>query len=114
MWGNKLCLLLLLGTYTLARKYAAFMVILAKRYRNFRRFVYSYEAEALNSVNGASNDKSGPGVSCTVEIEVPQTCRFILRTPDCSLREISGVDHDGKPVYRPAAGTEDFRAAMAK
>ncbi|MEQ2309852.1 hypothetical protein AMECASPLE_002761 [Ameca splendens] len=120
MWGNKLCLLLLLGTYTLAQQDVGGLeeqspvCFLAKRYRNFRRFVYSYEAEALNSVNGASNDKSGPGVSCTVEIEVPQTCRFILRTPDCSLREISGVDHDGKPVYRPAAGTEDFRAAMAK
>uniref|UniRef100_A0A3B3V3X4 Vitellogenin domain-containing protein n=1 Tax=Poecilia latipinna TaxID=48699 RepID=A0A3B3V3X4_9TELE len=108
MWGNKLCLLLLLGTSTLARKYATLI------YKNFGRFVYSYEAETLNSVNGASDDKSGPKVSCTVEIDVPQTCRFIVRTTDCSLSEITDVDQEGNPVIRPAAGSEDFKAAMAK
>uniref|UniRef100_A0A3P9NLC9 Vitellogenin domain-containing protein n=1 Tax=Poecilia reticulata TaxID=8081 RepID=A0A3P9NLC9_POERE len=84
------------------------------RYKNFGRFVYNYEAETLNSVNGASDNKSGPRVSCTVEIDVPQTCRFIVRTTDCSLSEITDVDQEGNPVYRPAAGTEDFKAAMAK
>lgn len=49
-----------------------------------------------------------------VEVDVPQTCSFILRTTDCSLSEISGVDDEGKPVYRPAGGAEDFKAAMAK
>uniref|UniRef100_A0A3Q3GHJ2 Vitellogenin domain-containing protein n=1 Tax=Kryptolebias marmoratus TaxID=37003 RepID=A0A3Q3GHJ2_KRYMA len=81
---------------------------------NFKRFVYNYEAETLNGVNGATDDKSGPRVSCTVEVDVPQTCSFILRTAGCSLSEISGVDNEGKPVYRPAAGAEDFKAAMAK
>ncbi|XP_012724535.2 apolipoprotein B-100 isoform X1 [Fundulus heteroclitus] len=120
MWGTKLCLLLLLGTNTLAQQDVGGLeeqspvCFLAKRYRNFRRFVYNYEAEAVNSVNGASNAKSGPRVSCTVEIDVPQTCRFILRTTDCSLTEVSGVDDGGNPVYRPAAGAEDFKAAMAK
>ncbi|KAM4712808.1 apolipoprotein B-100-like [Anableps anableps] len=120
MWGNKLCLFLLLGAYTLAQQDVEGLeeqspvCFLAKRYRNFGRFVYNYEAETLNSVNGASDDKSGPRVTCTVEIDVPQTCRFILRTTDCSLSEITGVDHEGNPVYRPAAGAEDFKAAMAK
>ncbi|KAM4528942.1 apolipoprotein B-100-like [Fundulus diaphanus] len=120
MWGTKLCLLLLLGTNTLAQQDVGDLeeqspvCFLAKRYRNFRRFVYNYEAEALNSVNGATNVKSGPRVSCTVEIDVPQTCRFILRTTDCSLSEVAGVDDGGSPMYRPAAGAEDFKAAMAK
>ncbi|XP_032441081.1 apolipoprotein B-100-like [Xiphophorus hellerii] len=120
MWGNKLCLLLLLGTSTLAQQDVGDLeeqspvCFLAKRYKNFGRFVYNYEAETLNSVNGASDDKSGPKVSCIVEIDVPQTCRFIVRTTDCSLSEITDVDHEGNPVYRPAAGSEDFKAAMAK
>uniref|UniRef100_A0A3Q1IQG0 Vitellogenin domain-containing protein n=1 Tax=Anabas testudineus TaxID=64144 RepID=A0A3Q1IQG0_ANATE len=105
MGGTKLCLLLLLGTYTLA---------LAKRFKNFRRFVYDYEAETINGVNGATNNKSGPKVSCKVEVDVPQTCSFILRTTECSVSEISGVDAEGNPVYQPAAGASDFKAAMAK
>uniref|UniRef100_A0A8C4FGP8 Vitellogenin domain-containing protein n=1 Tax=Dicentrarchus labrax TaxID=13489 RepID=A0A8C4FGP8_DICLA len=108
MGNTKLCLLLLLGTYTLARKY------LAKRFKNFRRFVYDYEAETLNSVTGAMDNKSGPKVSCKVEVDVPQTCSFILRTTECSLSEISGVDAEGNQVYRPADGAEAFKAAMAK
>lgn len=40
--------------------------LVAKRYKNFRRFVYNYEAETLNGVNGAANEKSGPKVHCTV------------------------------------------------
>uniref|UniRef100_A0A7N6AZ36 Vitellogenin domain-containing protein n=1 Tax=Anabas testudineus TaxID=64144 RepID=A0A7N6AZ36_ANATE len=103
MGGTKLCLLLLLGTYTLA---------LAKRFKNFRRFVYDYEAETINGVNGATNNKSGPKVSCKVEVDVPQTCSFILRTTECSVSEISGVDAEGNPVYQPAAGASDFKAAM--
>uniref|UniRef100_A0A8C5G644 Apolipoprotein B-100-like n=1 Tax=Gouania willdenowi TaxID=441366 RepID=A0A8C5G644_GOUWI len=110
MWGSKLCLLLLLGTHSLAREY----LTLAKRYRNFRRFVYDYEAESVNTVNGATDSKSGPTVSCKVEIEVPQTCSFIIRTTECSLSEIFDVDSEGNPVYRPAAGAQAFKAAMEK
>lgn len=102
--------------------------------------MYDYEAETFNGVNGASDLKSGPKVSCKVclttliinvvtpnrksklnlfqsalqvEIDVPQTCSFILRTTECSLTEISGMD-EGTPVYNPAAGAEAFKAAMAK
>ncbi|XP_070843273.1 apolipoprotein B-100-like [Chaetodon trifascialis] len=120
MGGTKLCLLLLLGTYTLAQQDVASVdeqspvCFLAKRFKNFRRFVYDYEAETFNGVNGATDNKSGPRVSCKVEVDVPQTCSFILRTTECSLSEISGVDAEGNPVYRPAAGAKAFKAAMAK
>uniref|UniRef100_A0A673C6Z0 Vitellogenin domain-containing protein n=1 Tax=Sphaeramia orbicularis TaxID=375764 RepID=A0A673C6Z0_9TELE len=88
--------------------------ILAKRFKNFRRFVYDYEAESFNGVNGATDNKSGPKVSCKVEVDVPQTCSFIIRTTECSLNEIFSVDEAGNPVYRPAAGTNAFKAAMAR
>lgn len=38
----------------------------AKRFKNFRRFVYDYEAETFNGVNGATDNKSGSKVSCKV------------------------------------------------
>uniref|UniRef100_A0A3P8X4F2 Vitellogenin domain-containing protein n=1 Tax=Cynoglossus semilaevis TaxID=244447 RepID=A0A3P8X4F2_CYNSE len=56
---------------------------------------------------------SGPKVSCKV-LDVPQTCRFILSTTDCSLSSISALDAEGRPVYRPAVGSEAFKDAMAK
>uniref|UniRef100_A0A671W5P2 Vitellogenin domain-containing protein n=1 Tax=Sparus aurata TaxID=8175 RepID=A0A671W5P2_SPAAU len=120
MGSTKLCLLLLLGTYTLAQQDVGTVeeqspvCFLAKRFKNFRRFVYDYEAETFNGVNGATEDKSGPKVSCKVEVDVPQTCSFILRTTECSLSEISSVDEQGIPIYRPAAGAEAFKAAMEK
>jgi apolipoprotein B len=49
-----------------------------------------------------------------VELEVPQTCSFILRTTDCSLTEVTGIDEQGTPVFGPAAGSEAFKAAMEK
>ncbi|XP_056219329.1 apolipoprotein B-100-like [Seriola aureovittata] len=119
MGGTKLCILLLLGTYTLAQQDVGVeeqspVCYLAKRFKNFRRFVYDYETETFNGVNGATNNKSGPKVSCKVEVDVPQTCRFILRTTECSLSEIFDVDAEGSPVYRPAAQDKAFRDAMAK
>ncbi|XP_029352750.1 apolipoprotein B-100-like [Echeneis naucrates] len=120
MGGAKLCLLLLLGTYTLAQQDVGAsgeqspVCYLAKRFKNQKRFVYDYEAETFNGVNGATGNKSGPKVSCKVEIDVPQTCSFILRTTECSLNEISGVDAEGNPVYRPAAQNNAFGLAMAK
>ncbi|KAM9338993.1 apolipoprotein B-100-like [Symphorus nematophorus] len=118
MGGTKLCLLLLLGTYTLAQQDVGNadepVCFLAKRFKNFRRFVYDYKAETFNGVNGATPSKSGPEVSCKVEVDVPQTCSFILHTTECSMREISDVDSAGNIVYSPVDGTEAFTAAMAK
>ncbi|XP_060946991.1 apolipoprotein B-100-like [Limanda limanda] len=116
MEGTKLCLLLLLGTYTLAQQDVTEqspVCQLAKRFKNFRSFKYDYEAETINGVSGATDNKSGSKVSCVVEIDVPQTCSFILRTTECSLSEISHVDEQGHTVYAPAAGNEAFKAAMA-
>ncbi|KAK5884319.1 hypothetical protein CesoFtcFv8_018155 [Champsocephalus esox] len=120
MGSIKLCLLLLLGTSTLAQQDVGSVeeqspvCPLAKRFKNFRRFVYDYEAQTSNGVNGATDNKSGPKVSCKVEVEVPQTCSFILRTTECSLSEISGVDTEGNAVYRPADENQAFTSAMAK
>ncbi|XP_019727149.1 apolipoprotein B-100-like [Hippocampus comes] len=120
MGWTRICLLLLLGTYTLAQQDVGRAdeqsptCFLAKRLRHFRRFVYDYEAETFNGVPGATDNKSGPKISCQVELDVPQTCSFILRTPKCSLSEIFAVDDDGNALYRPAAGNQAFKAAMAK
>ncbi|XP_062407569.1 apolipoprotein B-100-like [Sardina pilchardus] len=114
MGDTKLCLLLLLSSYALAQQDVGSAeestptCLLAKRYKNFRNYVYQYEAETYNTVNGASDTKNGPKVSCKVEIDVPQTCSFILRTTECSLSELV----DG--VYRPSSETDAFRVAMEK
>lgn len=49
-----------------------------------------------------------------VEIDVPQTCSFILRTTECSLSEIIDVGEEGTPVFGPAANAEAFQVAMEK
>ncbi|KAM4600709.1 apolipoprotein B-100-like [Polymixia lowei] len=120
MGGTKLCLLLLFAAYAFAQQDVGNgdgqspMCFLAKRFKNFKRFVYNYEAESLNGVNGATDLKNGPKVSCKVAIDVPQTCSFILRTTECSLNEVVDISADGTPVFGLAASAEAFRVAMAK
>ncbi|KAI1897325.1 hypothetical protein AGOR_G00082150 [Albula goreensis] len=120
MGDTKLCLLLLLTTYAFAQEGISSSeeqsptCLLASRFKNFRKYVYQYETEALNGVSGASNIKNGPKVTCKVEIDVPQTCSYIVRTFECTLSEVSDIDAEGLPVYGPAAGADDFRAAMEK
>uniref|UniRef100_A0A3B4AT09 Vitellogenin domain-containing protein n=1 Tax=Periophthalmus magnuspinnatus TaxID=409849 RepID=A0A3B4AT09_9GOBI len=80
---------------------------------NFRRYMYDYEASAVNMVKGASDQKTGPKVTCKVEMDVPRTCAFILRTTDCSLMEISDVDSSGNAIYVPAPGAEVFSEEMS-
>jgi len=54
-------------------------------------------------------------VTCLqVEIEVPQMCRFIMHTRDCVLSEVSVMDPRGQPVYKPAPGSDAFKASMEK
>ncbi|KAL7887812.1 hypothetical protein AOLI_G00027860 [Acnodon oligacanthus] len=101
----KLWLVLLLSACTFA---------LARRYKNFRRYVYQYEAESQNSVNTPSSLRSGPKITCKVEIDVPRACSFVLNMSGCSLSEVVGLSAEGSPVYGPAAETQAFQAAMAK
>uniref|UniRef100_A0A671QY56 Vitellogenin domain-containing protein n=1 Tax=Sinocyclocheilus anshuiensis TaxID=1608454 RepID=A0A671QY56_9TELE len=67
-----------------------------------------------NGVTGTANLRNGPKISCQVEIEVPQTCSFVLRTKECILNEVSVIDAQGQPVYRQAAGAAAFQVAMEK
>ncbi|XP_012691026.2 apolipoprotein B-100-like [Clupea harengus] len=119
MGNTKLCLFLLLSTYAVAQDVESAdettpTCLLAKRYKNFRNYVYQYEADTYNTVNGAANIKNGPKVSCKVEIDVPQTCSFVLRTTECSLSEVVDGVAEGAPIYKPAAEADAFRAAMEK
>lgn len=47
-----------------------------------------------------------------VEIEVPQPCKFIMKTRDCSLSEMSSTRPDRKPVFVKSSSSEDFFFAM--
>uniref|UniRef100_A0A3Q3VRN1 Vitellogenin domain-containing protein n=1 Tax=Mola mola TaxID=94237 RepID=A0A3Q3VRN1_MOLML len=116
MADSKLCLLLLLSTSALAcefffRENIPFM---AKRYKTLHKYEYRYEAESLNGINGASELKNGPKASCMVEIEVPQTCSFIVRTTGCSLSEVVDMDAEGNPVFGPAPSSAAFAAEMER
>ncbi|XP_051252201.1 apolipoprotein B-100 [Dicentrarchus labrax] len=119
MGYSKLCLLLLLSSYTLAQdgndnNEQTPTCLLASRFKAYKKYVYQYTTESRNGVVGTANLRNGPKVSCQVEIEVPQTCRFIMHTRECALSEVSVIDPQGKPVYRQAPGSEAFQAAMEK
>ncbi|XP_046905494.1 apolipoprotein B-100-like isoform X1 [Hypomesus transpacificus] len=116
MGDAKLCLFLLLSTLALtyAQEEEHASCLLAQRYKTFHKYEYQYEAESLNAINGASQLRNGPKGSCKVEIEVPQSCSYILRTTGCSLSEVVDTDAEGNPVFGPAAGSDAFAAAMEK
>ncbi|KAI4872235.1 hypothetical protein NFI96_010377 [Prochilodus magdalenae] len=123
MGDTKLYLFLLLCVYALAETSAEVtdeetetqpLCPLAARYKTFRKYSYEYTAESTNGVDGTANIKNGPKISCKVELEVPQTCSFVLRTTECSLREVTVINAQGQPVYKSAPGTDLFKAAMEK
>ncbi|KAM3603472.1 uncharacterized protein V6R79_023045 [Siganus canaliculatus] len=116
MGDSKLCLLLLLSTaaLTYAQDEDHPTCLLAKRYKTLHKYEYRYEAESLNAINGGSQLKNGPKAACTVEIEVPQTCSFIVRTSGCSLSEVVDMDAEGNPVFGPAPNSDAFAAEMEK
>uniref|UniRef100_A0A674EJ59 Apolipoprotein Bb, tandem duplicate 1 n=1 Tax=Salmo trutta TaxID=8032 RepID=A0A674EJ59_SALTR len=84
------------------------------RYKSLHKYEYQYEAQSLNAIEGASNLINGPKCTCKVEIEVPQSCSYILRTTGCSLSEVVDMDAEGNPVFGPAPGSDAFAAAMEK
>ncbi|XP_029316837.1 apolipoprotein B-100 [Cottoperca gobio] len=119
MMGYKLCLLLLLSSYTLGQEVNdhnehTSKCLLASRFKTYKKYVYQYTTESRNGVVGTANLKNGPKISCQVEIEVPQTCRFVMHTRDCALSEVSVMNPQGQPVYSQAPGSEAFQAAMER
>uniref|UniRef100_A0A674EI87 Apolipoprotein Bb, tandem duplicate 1 n=1 Tax=Salmo trutta TaxID=8032 RepID=A0A674EI87_SALTR len=88
--------------------------LVARRYKSLHKYEYQYEAQSLNAIEGASNLINGPKCTCKVEIEVPQSCSYILRTTGCSLSEVVDMDAEGNPVFGPAPGSDAFAAAMEK
>ncbi|XP_065144413.2 apolipoprotein B-100 [Paramisgurnus dabryanus] len=122
---TKLCLFLFLGACIFAEAIAEVIdednrdkqpsiCPLAARFKNLRKYVYQYTAESKNGVAGTANLRNGPKITCKVELEVPQTCNFVLHTTECALSEVSVIDAQGQPVYRQAAGAEAFQVAMEK
>uniref|UniRef100_A0A3Q1IGH9 Vitellogenin domain-containing protein n=1 Tax=Anabas testudineus TaxID=64144 RepID=A0A3Q1IGH9_ANATE len=99
-----LCISLLLGP----------KLCLASRFKANRKYVYQYTTESRNGVVGTANLRNGPKVSCQVEIEVPQACRFVMHTRDCALSEVSVMDPLGQLVYRQTPSSDAFQAAMLK
>ncbi|KAM3871405.1 apolipoprotein B-100 [Diretmus argenteus] len=113
------CLLLLLSSSTLAQHGSdndeqTSTCPLATRFKAYKKYVYQYITESRNGVAGTANLRNGPKVTCQVEIEVPQTCSFLLHTRDCALSEVSVMDPQGQPVYRQAAGSQAFQASMER
>ncbi|XP_029281700.1 apolipoprotein B-100-like [Cottoperca gobio] len=115
MGNSKLCLSLLLISLTLAYAQEEHRTCLInQRYKAYHKYEYLYEAESLNAINGASHLKNGPKATCKVEIEVPQTCSFIVRTTGCSLSEVVDMDADGNAVFSPASSSDAFAAEMER
>nr|XP_019940235.1 PREDICTED: apolipoprotein B-100-like [Paralichthys olivaceus] len=119
MGYRKVCLLLLLSSYALAQDGSDIneqtsTCLLASRFKASKKYVYQYTTESRNGVVGTANLGNGPKVSCQVEIEVPQACRFIMHTRDCVLSEVTVMDPQGQLVYRQAPGSEAFQAAMER
>ncbi|XP_061609496.1 apolipoprotein Bb, tandem duplicate 1 [Phyllopteryx taeniolatus] len=117
MRDSKLCLLLIFSTSALAAVaqdgYQP-TCLLAQRYKTLHKYEYQYVAESLNAITGTSSVKNGPRATCKVEIEVPQTCSFIVRTTGCSLSEVVGVDSDGNPTFNAAPSSDAFADEMER
>nr|XP_057933173.1 apolipoprotein B-100 isoform X2 [Doryrhamphus excisus] len=114
---NKLHLVMLLSTYTFAQQVIhddTSTCLLASRFKAHKKYVYQYTAESRNGVVGAANLRNGPTVTCKVQIEVPQTCRYVMHTTECTLGEVSVMDPQGQPVHKQAPGSAAFQAAMAE
>ncbi|KAM4540302.1 apolipoprotein B-100-like [Fundulus diaphanus] len=96
MGYSPLCLLLLLSSYSLAQDVEETASCqIASRFKVQRKYVYRYSAESRNGAVGPTNLQTGPKVTCEVEIEVPQMCRFIMHTRGCTVSEVSTMDPQG-------------------
>ncbi|CAJ0965258.1 unnamed protein product [Ranitomeya imitator] len=84
------------------------------KFRHLRKYIYNYDAATSSGVTGTADSQSGSKFNCKVELEVPQPCNFILRIKQCTLREVYGVDSEGKPIYKKAKNSDDFSNALSK
>lgn len=86
----------------------------ATRFKHLRKYIYNYEAETSNGVPGTADSQSGSKISCKAELEVPQLCSFILRVSQCTLREVFGVNPEGKAMLKRAKNSDEFASALSK
>ncbi|KAE8605194.1 hypothetical protein XENTR_v10015017 [Xenopus tropicalis] len=86
----------------------------ALKFKHLRKYVYNYEAATTSGVSGTADSQSGTKFNCKVELEVPQSCNFILRVKQCTLREVYGVSSEGKALLKKSKNSEDFSNAMTK
>nr|XP_028578172.1 apolipoprotein B-100 [Podarcis muralis] len=84
------------------------------RFKHLRQYVYNYEADTASGVTGTADSHTGSKIQCKVELEVPQLCNFILRTSHCSLREVSGIDPEGRPILKKSRNLDKFAADMSQ
>ncbi|KAM5143258.1 apolipoprotein B-100 [Callospermophilus lateralis] len=86
----------------------------ATRFKHLRKYMYNYEAESSSGVPGTADSRSITKINCKVELEVPQLCNFILKTSQCTLKEVYGFNAEGKPLLKKTKNSEEFAAAMSK
>ncbi|KAM8953244.1 apolipoprotein B-100 [Pelodytes ibericus] len=86
----------------------------ATKFKHLRKYVYNYEAGTSTGVTGTADSQSGSRFNCKVELEVPQPCSFILRVKQCTLREVYGVNSEGKALLKKSKSSEDFSNVMTK
>lgn len=86
----------------------------ATRFKHLRKYVYNYEAESSSGVPGTADSRSSTRINCKVELEVPQLCNFILKTSHCTLKEVYGLNPEGKALLKKTKNSEEFAAAMSK
>lgn len=49
-----------------------------------------------------------------VELEVPQVCTLIMRTSQCTLKEVYGFNPEGKALMKKTKNSEEFASAMSR
>ncbi|XP_055481973.1 apolipoprotein B-100 [Psammomys obesus] len=86
----------------------------ATRFKHLRKYMYSYEAESASGVRGTADSRSATRINCKVELEVPQLCSFIMRTSQCTLKEVYGFNPEGKALMKRTKNSEEFATAMSR
>ncbi|CAH6786859.1 Apob [Phodopus roborovskii] len=86
----------------------------ATRFKHLRKYVYNYEAESSSGVRGTADSRSATKINCKVELEVPQLCSFIMRTSQCTLKEVYGFNPEGKALMKKTKNSDEFATAMSR